>query len=366
MVEAIPSEAQVFNLMKAGATFSLDPCDSSVDLTDSRKFMRLPMNDEQRLQLSVLMQQLPQAMAAGTLANAYIARLPKGLPHTLSRLKRGGYFTALRGEGGRFVGSAELHPLGAQAAVLGAMAAMGAVSGQYFLTQINSELTLINHKLDDILGFLYGDKSAELIAQINFVKYAHANFGAIMMCEAQRQATLTNLQTARIVAMKNIEFYLTDLESTVKKPANDFQSLRKQQDKALLIKDSIELSRQLYVLSGILEIYYAQNYDPSYIGYVEDEIVSYINKCDRKIAGTLSELVGTIRGYKPRNPLDRTVGREDIAKALAEALLPYSGDKDSPIRVSLRKSLDALHDQTEFYIDHEDNVYIAKTQDQKM
>lgn len=360
MAEINPSEEQVFDLMKKGADFSLDPCAASVDLTDSRKFARLPVSDEQRLQLGALTQQLPLAMAAGALSNAYIVRFPKGLPQTLSKLKSGGGFTVLRGTDGRFAGSAALYPLQAQGVMLGAMAAMSAVTGQYFLTQINSELKLVNSKLDDILGFLYGDKSADLIAQINFVKYAHANYGAIMMCEAQRQATLTNLQTARIVAMKNIEFYLTDLDATVKKEVKDFQALRKLQAKALLIKDSIELSRQLYVLSGILEIYYAQNYDAAYIGYMEDEMVSYINKCDRKIAGGLSELVGAIRSYKQRNPLDRTDGREALAKELNDALLPYSGDKDSPVRVSLRKSLEALHKQTEFYIDREDNVYVVK------
>lgn len=358
MEEANPKGAQIFDWLKENANFTLDCCAASVDLSDGRKFSRLHLNDEQRLRLGALMQQLPLAVAAGSLANAFVARFPKGVPHTLVRLKQGGFLGMLRDASGQFSDAVPLYPLHSAAAAMGAMSAIAAVSGQYFLTQINSELTLVNGKLDDILGFLYGDKSAELIAQINFVKYAHANYGSIMMSDVQRQATLTNLQTARTVAMKNIEFYLIDLESTVKKGVNDFHALRKQKEKALLIKDSIELSRQLYVLSGILEVYYAQNYDPDYLNYVEDEMVSYINKCDRKIAGGLSELVGAIRGFKPRNPFEATAGREEMAKALSDALLPYSGDKDSPVRISLRKSIEALRSQAELYIDAENNVYL--------
>ena len=67
---------------------------------------------------------------------------------------------------GHIAGHASFYPLAAQAAVLGAFTVLSAVTGQYFLTQINSELKIVNQKLDEILGFLYGEKKAELMVMI--------------------------------------------------------------------------------------------------------------------------------------------------------------------------------------------------------
>lgn len=100
------------------------------------------------------------------------------------------------------------YSMSTQAAIMGMFTAMSVASGQYFLSQINNEMRMMNMKLDEILEFLYGDKKAELMAEMSFIKYAYENYSSIMSHDQQRIATIVSLQEAKKVAMKDIEFIL--------------------------------------------------------------------------------------------------------------------------------------------------------------
>lgn len=352
------TEVQAFEVMESASAFQIEPYDGMIDLENSSRYKKLDLSSGQKMQVSALLQQTPQALAAGTLANAYTVRFPEGLPHTLTALKQGGYGSMIRANG-QFAGSASFYPIAAQAAALGAFTAMSAVTGQYFLTQINSELKIVNQKLDEILGFLYGEKKAELMAEISFVKYAHSNFSTIMMHEDQRAATICSLQGARKVAMKDIEFYLSDLDATAKKKAKDYEDLQDLMNKALRIKDSIEMSRQLYVVSGLLELYYSQNYEKEYIDYIESDMISYVNKCDSRILSGLSTFQGKLTDYKAK-PLEKTDDREKRIERIAIEVEPYKDGNDSPLKTATERSLEALHKKAEYYIDRKGSVYMKK------
>ena len=348
---------QAFEIMEENAGFHVTPCEETIDLDDRTKFTKLQLNSGQKMQMNALLQQTPQAIAAGTLAKAYTVSFPEGLPHTLVNLKQGGFGSMIHSEG-KFVGSASFHPIASQAAALGAFTAMSAVTGQYFLTQINSELNVVNKKLDDILGFLYGDKKAELMAEISFVKYAHSNFSTIMMHEDQRVATITSLQAAKKVAMKNIEFYLNDLTSISEQRAKDYQGLCDQLDMAMKLKDSIEMSRQLYVVSGLLELYYSQNYEKEYISFVENEMIAYVNKCDSYILSGLGAFQGKFSDYKAKpRPIEKVEGREKYIETIKATLEPYKDGSDSPLRIAMHEALDALHRKAEYYVSASGDIY---------
>ena len=351
--------AEDFELMKTTANFDIAPCKKDVDLEDASKFTKLHVSSGQKAQLNALLQHVPQALAVNGLASAYTVSFPDGLPHVLTALNQGGYSTAIMSDG-KFVGSASLYSLSAQAAVMGAFTAMSAVTGQYFLANINNELQIVNKKLDDILTFLYGEKKAELLSEISFVQYAYSNYSTIMMHEDQRVATIASLQAAKKVAMKDIEFYMNDLDATVKKKAKDFDDLCKISNMAMKIKDSIELSRQLYVVSGLLELYYSQNYEESYIGYIKDDMVSYVNKCDSRILSGLSTLQGKFREYKG-TLLEKTGKKDEYISSLEKAAAPYKNGEDAPIRVSMNSVLNALNKKAEYYLDSEGNVFVKKT-----
>ena len=149
--------------------------------------------------------------------------------------------------------------------------------------------------IDKILEFLYGDKKAELMAEVSFVKYAYQNFSSIMKFDVQRIATIGSLQSAKKVAMKDIEFYMSDLESTANsKGSGDIVSLV---NRAFQIKESLELSMQLYGMSSILETYYAQNRELVYLEHIEAEVISYIDKCEKRMLSSFSILGKRISDY---------------------------------------------------------------------
>ena len=204
--------------------FELVPSDKVYDFEDKSRFTKLSLSEPQKMHISAAYQHLPAMAATGTLAQAYVARFPEGLPHTLTALKQGGFGSMIQGEQG-FVGSASFFPIAGQAIFLGAFTAMAVASGQYFLAKINSQLDVIQRGVDEILDFLYGDKKAELMSEISFAKYAFENYTSIMAHESQRTATLVGLQSAKKVAMSDIEFYIQDLSSTVESPEKDLNKV---------------------------------------------------------------------------------------------------------------------------------------------
>ena len=324
-------------------------------LEDNNRYKKLEVSNEQKMQISLLIQQIPQLLAADKLSNVYKVSFPKGLPHILTALKQGGYGSMIRNSG-KFAGTASLYPLTMQAVTLSAFSAMSAITGQYFLKKINDELEIVNQKLDDILNFLYGEKRAELIAEIGFVKYAHDNYNTIMMSEDQRGATIHSLQESKKIAIKDIEFYITDFDLTINKNSRDYSDLYNTIEKTMQLKDSIEMSRQLYVVSGLLELYYSQNFAKEYIDYIENDMIAYVNKCDQQLHGGLSKIQGKLAAYKPK-PLEKIDSRDSYLNRIITADKPYQQGKDSPIRVAMRETLDKLNQPSELYFDISGNIY---------
>ena len=345
---------QSFQMMKADYNFDIAPCEMNYDFEDRSRFTKMEVSPAQKMYVSSLLQQLLMAATAGTLANAYTASFPAGLPHTLTALQQGGYGSMIR-QNGKFVGSASFYGMTGQAALLGAFSAMSIATGQYFLTQINSELNMINLKIDKILEFLYGDKKAELMSEVSFVKYAYQNYGSIMEHEPQRIATISSLQAAKKVAMKDVEFYMNDLDATVNDEAKkytDFDAIAK---KAFQIKESLELSMQLYIMSSMMEVYYSQNQDDSYMQYLETDMTAYIEKCEKRMLGSFSVLNRRMVDYKgkPMEKIDKSTHTEKIGR-LIDTL---SSSEESSTRKSLRHALHEATSKAEYYITPDGSMY---------
>jgi len=348
-------EDKVFQMMKENGAFELKSCIDSFDFEDKRRFTKLELNTAQKMHVSALMQQVPSAVAAGTMAQAYIVSFPQGLPHTLTALNQGGYGSMIR-ENGKFVGSASFYSMLPQAAVLAAFTAMSVVTGQYFLAQINSEMKMMNLKLDKILEFLYGDKKAELMSEISFIKYAYQNYSSIMSHEQQRAATIISLQAAKKVAMKDIEFYLGDLDSTVNYEAKNYYGFDSLINKAFQIGESLQVSLQLYSLSSLLEVYYAQNHDTDYIKYLEIDMTSYIDKCDKRMLSSFSVLNRRLSEFKVKTAEKN--GKLSYEMKIGELIESLNGGEESAMRKSLRSALHASTEKAEYYINNAGDVYI--------
>lgn len=356
---------QTFRELQQNGNFDISPCDNIINIDDNPKFKKLELTSSQKIQMSALASQLPAVMAANSMSAAaaipdlYTMSFPKGLPCTLVKLKDGtGYTNTLRGLDGKFMGNAPLNKfdiskqLATQAAVLGTFSAMSVVSGQYFLAQINSELDRIKLGMDKILEFLYGDKKAELMAEVNFAKYAFQNYSAIMANESQKIATITSLQKARQIAMKDCEFYISDLESTVRKSSDIISTV----NKAIQIKESLDFALQLCVMSSVMEVYYSQNFDDNYLKYIENDISLYIDKCEKNILANFNQLLVLVQNAK--SGILKKVDKDKLERGVSRVLEQVSISGESELKKSLRSGLYLSTNHSTYYLSKDGDVYI--------
>lgn len=332
------------------------PCDMTMDISPANGFTKLELDSAQKIQIGALLQQLPSMAATNQMPKLYTVTFPDGVSGKLMELKK----TELVGkttsiiDDGKIKGTAALNSLDNCTLAMGCFTAMSIASSQYFLKKINDELRMMRMGIDKILEFLYGDKKAELMAEVSFIRYAYENYISIMECSAQRAATITSLQSARKIAMKDIEFYIGDLESTIKgRDGKDISSLV---EKAFQLKESLEFSMQLYGMSSLLEVHYAQNYDRSYLKYVDNDISVYIDKCEKRMLGNFSSLRTLVDSAKEM-PFKK-IAKTDILERIDGLVESLGRGEESDMRRSLRAGLNAATQKADYYMTADGVVYM--------
>ena len=347
------------NIMEAKNSFEIIPNQNEFNLDNTSSYTKLKLTPSQKMQMSALCQSMPMAVAANALSKTFTVNFPEDLPHTLMKLKSGGLATTIVDEAsGKILGTASLQSAASQAMVLNAFNAMSMVTGQYFMSQINSQLSMISRKMDEILAFLYGEKKAELISEITFVRYAFENFSSIMEHEEQRQATITNLQEARKIAMKDIEFYLNDLDAKSSYQGKDYDDIKGSIDRVQRIKNSLTMSLQLYVTSNVLEMQYARNYDKSYIYYIEKSTNLYVDRCYGRILTSFSKLEGKVGDYS-KTIFEKIDKQKDIDN-LRKVINPLLEDENTKTKRAISQVLHAQEKCRQYIISGEGDVYIPK------
>lgn len=342
----------------------LDGCevaalDDPVDLSDSRKFTKLELTQGQKIQVSALLNQLPALAGMDILSKTMVVRFPEGVQGVLMRLKsNGGYTTTLKNvETGKIEGTAWLESATPQSIFLGAFTAMSIASGQYFLAQINNSLTQISSGLDKILEFLYGDKRAELLSEVSFIRFAYKNYTSVMEHSEQRIATLISLQNAKKVAMKDIEFYLSDLSSIMTdKKIGDIPGIV---HKMTRTKDCLDLSLQLYTMSSLLEVYYSENYDRQYISSVQTEATSYIDRCEKRSLKCFGQLQHTLAEAKEGifTKIDK-IDKAGYIQQVDVIVTELEEAADSPLQTTLRSALEETRKEKKYYMAQDGVVYL--------
>lgn len=332
--------------------FEIEPCDLAA-ITPG-KYTAIPTSKIDQSQIGLLQSQLINVIDAAAISNAYLVKFPEGLPHTLMQLKQGGFSSAVVNANNRIAGTASLHDLQTLSVVSSGFALMSIATGQYYLQNIHKDLSMINLKIDQILGFLYGEKSAELLAEISFVNEAYRNYGTIMKYENQKLAVLTGLQNSKKIAMKDIEFYIYDLSRTVQHNAAKYSDFEQVVNDSIRIKDSLELTIQLLTMANILEVYYSENYDPDYISNVKDSVTEYISKCDNRILAEFSRLNG--RNSEFTNIFRKKLDTSKMEKVITGVVNSYSSIKDSKDRRGVTDVLDSINNPVEYLVSSDGTV----------
>lgn len=330
------------------------PC-NSLDLQDDR-LVKLNLDRAQHAEINAFVANIPALLAANELANAYVVKFPKNVSGALMQLRDGGFGSPMIGENGKIVAHASYHKLGAEALTLHAFSIMAAASGQYYLSQINRQMELMNQKIDQIMSFLYGDKKAELIAEISFIKYVHDNYSSIMLHDSQRIATISSLQNARKIAVKDIEFYMYDLASKSVAKAKRYQDFQDLAENAFQIRRSLDLSMQLYVTSSIMESYFSENQDTNYLESIKADMTYYINKCNGRILSVFSKLNGRNSEYKATtlNKIDTSL----LDQRFDEVVCELSNGENSRMHKLIDSAIHHAGQDHEFYLTNHGDIYL--------
>ncbi len=347
--------------IEKGSCFEIKPCKTLPDWSQFTK-LKLETGQKEKIKMHInsLQQYLPSAAAAGTMATAYRVEFPKGLPHTLTALKQGGFGSMIRNDG-KIVGSASMYSLSPQAALMGVFTFLSIFTGQFFLSSINKELGKLNQKIDSILAFLYGNKKAGLIAEFNFVTHTYNNCCSIMQHDLQRAATIASLQGAEKVAMQDMEFYIANLHQQIEgfiEDKKNFMKIKSTTEKLLRDKDSLELSIQLYIMRCIMESYFAQNQDTEYLKSIQEDMMGYIEKCNERLLLDFGGWATIIKNFTPEAADARAKAKLEESFTSEVNTLQNKGIKT--LKKAVDDSIKAISEPTEYYIDSEANVYMSK------
>ena len=352
---------QQFDALQELAHFEFHEITDELDLNDTAKYKKLPLDAGQ---INFIQQYIPQLANSNLLKTLseqqlFSLKFPNGVVPSVQSLMQyadGGYDTTTIVKN-KFWKHAhlfkeDLSGLKDIAWMTSVFSLVSFATGQFFLADINSKLDKISQSVDNILSFLYGDKKAELLSEISFIQYAQNCYSSIMQHEQQRTATIAGIQNAKKVAMKDIEFYLNDLETAVSAISNTPQSgtsMAKSVQVRRLIS-SLELALQLYTICCILEVYYSQNFDQHYIEYVIDSASQYVDAYKDKIRTAAMKLTARETGSN----YDLKQRKESVEKMLES--LP-SGQ--SAIRSQLESALLAPLKQAEIYLKSNGEAYYA-------
>lgn len=357
--EIVSFDQTTWNEIETACNFKVQPFEETFALSDPARFAKISLSPEAKNRLSQLFSHIPGFAAAKSMSSMVRVVFPDGASRSLMQLAQGGFASQYL-ENGRIAGTASLYSVISQARALRTFSLLSVVCGQYYLAQINKEMSLINQKLDKLLEFLYGDKKAELLSEISFVKYAYENFRSIMENEQQRIATIANVQAAKKVAMKDIEFYIVDMDKLAASDAKTASELEEISKNAFRIYECLTLSTQLFTMSSLLEIFFSQNTDASYLEYVEHDNTAYLEKCEKRTLACLSVLKHRVEEFNPKIPLQARLDKNTLVGKIDEIIERITDENAAATRKSIHAIVTRITHSSEVVLLSSGDAYIAK------
>lgn len=329
--------------------------DDHPDYLDTRRWRRL--NSDSAVELSGMIRALPSAAHALDMSRTYTVYFPKGVSGQLLLKKNGHYQATIVNEQHKFVDNAELISNRFDAISYSVFQVLSIATQQYYLHEINQQLTDIRRKLDQVLDFLYTDKACELYAEAQAIQFIYSNYASIMQHPEQRAAALQTIQHAKILAERNTQFYIRDISRLWDHVVQEYCHIRDD-------LNSYTQTLSLYGVCSVLEIMISQNYDESLLVYMEKELKAHYDKHNKNIAelkGRVDAAVKTLKGGKPAI-LGIPIGAapnpepiENLQKEISEIL----GDQ-SPVRGfddTIKNIRSMLSTPTEYRITEKGEVY---------
>jgi len=328
--------------------FEIIPCQTGA-VKNNKNYKSISLTKDQDNMLFSAVSQLSKIAQTGVMSNAYMVRFKKGLPHTLMKFKDGGVGSAVIGKDNKIAGQASFHKLGG---VAGAFMVLSVATSQYYLHNIDSKLNDIKSISQTILDYLEVDKKSELKSEIEFVNRAVNNYNHIVSNETQRISTITSLQSTEKISFKDCEFYAEMLKKTIYRNSPIEEDVRL----SFKYKELLETSLKLYILSTILEAYYAQNFEQQYINEIKNNLLVRTNDFEKLIYSAFGHLKKRIN-----NTYDTWYWKFKNRGEVLEKIHKLEANRNGNVlnlQKNTRDALDLLSETREYYIDKTGDVFV--------
>ena len=195
------------------------------------------------------------------------------------------------GSNNKIVGQAELEKF--QSKVISPSLAVfevaSIVTGQYYLSRIDRELTSIHKELKNIVRILENSKESELLAHERALQSVYNKLSIILQDDDYRKSTFNNVQHIRMSAMSFVEYYYRErvniLESYSKAKAKKASYVSEFLD---TYRNKLELysrSFHVYSLAYVLEVILSQMTGTNSIKSIKDDIMSVAHEYNQEYEG---------------------------------------------------------------------------------
>ena len=162
---------------------------------------------------------------------------------------------------------------------LNAFNALSAITGQYFMAQINTKLSVIKNEIDDIKQYIDVVKQSELEAAIQDLNEIIGHLQFIKKNPERTRMTIVQIDEVRKVARRNIKLYSNQIQKVTKLAS-------KTDSENMITKNIYDLSQYMiqyryavyvYNLAQILKIYLNDITDVEELKMFRNEISMKVN-----------------------------------------------------------------------------------------
>lgn len=329
---------------------SIEKVSESENYANSDRFIKLDSASANGV--SAAIQAIPSAVVGNALSGAYRVEFPKGLSGVLVP-HNGGSLAIIRDPVTKhFVGQGTLYSLSDVGMMYSVFSGLSIATGQYFMRKINDNLLDIRAKLDQVLDFLYTDKSCELYAQAQMVFGIYHNCTSIMKCSEQRIASLQTIQRAKILAERNIQFYYRDM--------NKLASKKDSWDSLINDLNNYTQAVSLYGVCAVVEIVLSENYDDDFLRYIEADLKRHVEKHHEEVGQLKGMLLNQpTAAAVPFMPAQKNDARKQNLLKLIDDLL----GKDSPVKgygEVIAQMCNNYNNKSEYRIVPDGSVYLCR------
>lgn len=362
------------------------PVKLSITEIEKQGFQKLPKDTFGYVGMSL--QQIP-GLITHTTSRAGAYKVTIDCVGNLQKAANGNhlYGTVVNGANNNIVGQAKLTKLAtAPIAINAIFSIMSAITGQYYLNQINSKLSDINNKIDGIRQFLEADKRSHIWGRQQFIMQTINGLTSIRDNELQKIPTISKLQSIRLEAMADIDFYSIIVQNKIE----EIKALRSDKgsfhEKAIQLLDEISAKLPLYwcsiylfSMAYYLETILSDNKDKVFLELVYNEIYRARNSYKELVTNfriELEEIIENASAYKTNETVKKIakaasagvnsvlIHAPNIGVNVVEKISRNNEDKKEQARTEITDYMYALVDQCSNYkpiTEIENNLYQYNT-----